>query len=347
MIDLHDVISKYIPFDSRPSSKGWHAILCKVCNDRGHKGKRGAFKFEDSGCSYHCFNCGKTGHFDVTQTHAMSKDFQLIMHDFGVPSDEIQRLKLLTLQNKDSSGSTSKFKTSNNDTDFVTDPTTIELPSHFYKLNDASCDESVDPWAVIARDYLHNRCIDYAKYDFYLSTGESNKPDEKFTAKKWKYRIIYPIYDRHNRVIFYQGRALIDLTKKYESASVSKTKVIYGFDQLYNHSDLPLYIMEGFFDAFCINGCATLGNKLTIEQLEFFDRSRRQKVIVPDLTGRGYIMAEQAIEKGWAISIPDVTGCKDINDAICKYGKMYVLKTLHDNTCSGFLAKTKIKLFCS
>ena len=223
------------------------------------------------------------------------------------------------------------------------EPNVIPLPSHFYPLKGANSDD--DQWAYIARDYLeYNRCVDPDMYPYYLSTGVTEVPHEKYTANKWLGRIIIPIYNRQGELIYYQGRALIDLPKKYESPSKGKTKVLYGFDEVYRRTDLPLYVLEGFFDAYSIGGCATLGNTIRDDQLEHLRRSHRRKVLIPDKFGDGDVQARQALKEGWSISIPDTPGCKDVNEAIKRFGKMYVMKTIAEKTCSGFEAETQIEL---
>jgi len=230
-------------------------------------------------------------------------------------------------------------------------PKELPLPDHFYRLNEA---KDSDQWAEIARYYLEDRKIDPSDYTFLLSTGipkkylgpESQKIAFVRAAQKWKKRIIIPIY-KDEKLVYYQGRDMTErATKKYESPSSPKDRIIYGFDQLFINEDRPLYVVEGFFDAFHVQGAALLGNELTEPQIAWLNKSRRDKVYVPDKGVSGASNAMKALEHGWRISTPDIGNCKDINDAIVKYGQLYVHNTLKEETTEGFQAETALNLYC-
>lgn len=57
-------------------------------------------------------------------------------------------------------------------------------------------------------------------------------------------------------------------------------------------------------------------------------------------------MAEQALDEGWSISCPEIGDCKDVSEAVRKYGKMYVLKTITENKMTGFMARTYLGFYC-
>ena len=56
-------------------------------------------------------------------------------------------------------------------------------------------------------------------------------------------------------------------------------------------------------------------------------------------------LANQAIEQGWGVSLPDILPATDICKAIELYGKLYVLKAVVDATYYGFEAKLRLKDF--
>jgi hypothetical protein len=344
-INLEDLVRRYVVLPPTPTGTGWFPILCQVCHDHGSKGSRAAFRFDDGGHSlgYNCFNCGHTASFGEDQKEAVHPDLEVMFNAYHVPDAEWGGLHLQVLGNQ-SGGMVVDSSSQPIQRESIEAPI-LQLPSHFYSLE--SADPEQDQWAYIARDYLeHDRGVDPDSYPFYLSTGVTELPHEKYTVKKWLGRVIIPIYNRHNELIYYQGRSLVDMTKKYESPSDSKNKVLYGFDEVYRRSDLPLYILEGFFDAYMIGGCATMGNKLREAQIEHLSRSPRKKVLIPDRFGDGHIQAKQALELGWSVSIPDIPGCKDINEAVRRYGKMYVMKSIADRTASGFIAEVNLELYC-
>ena len=324
MINLREIIERHVLLSPIPTRNGWYAILCPVCGDHGKKGARAAFRFDtDFDCSYNCFNCGHTAGFKHDQQQSVSGAMETVFTSFNIPDTEWGGLHLQVLSNTGQHSRTGHDVSPGKRSSI--EPAILKIPSHFYKLSDA--DPEDDPVVWLARDYLQNdRGINPDSYPFYLSTGVSELPHEQYTSAKWAYRVIHPIYNRHNELVFYQGRALIDMPKKYESPSNPKNNILYGFDEIYKRSEFPLYVLEGFYDAYMINGCATLGNKLRPEQIEHLNKSQRQKVLIPDLLGDGEAMAHQALNEGWDVSIPDIPGCKDINDAVRRYGLLYVMK---------------------
>lgn len=331
---LEQIINTYIALPNNPSAKGWYHVLCKVCNDHGRKGKRGGFKFEGNTVAYNCFNCGHSATYNPDVHETVSQKMQEVLKAFCVPEDEIQQLQFTSLTNWNHK--TRKTKKQEN---LDIEPSEISYPKTFYFLKDALPE---DKWAIIATSYLLERGIDHLSYPFMLS---SKTDDPKL--KKWFGRIIIPIY-KNGHVIYFQGRDLVgNKTRKYESPPFPKDKVLYGFDRLFEQTDAPLYIVEGWFDAFSIDGVAIFGNKITHEQAIWLNRSPRKKVYIPDRFGDGQIAAHQALNYGWYISTPDIgSNCKDMNDAVNKYGKLYVMKTLADNTTTGFFAETNLGLFC-
>ena len=73
----------------------------------------------------------------------------------------------------------------------------------------------------------------------------------------------------------------------------------------------------------------------------------RDKVIIPDKEGDGDRIALQAIELGWSVTFPEFGKCKDVNDAIVKYGKIYVINQIMTNISSGNDAILRLKLYCT
>ena len=95
-----------------------------------------------------------------------------------------------------------------------------------------------------------------------------------------------------------------------------------------------------------IQGVSVFGNHMTPNQIKWLKQSSRQKVIIPDRFGDGHLLAEQALELDWAVSYPDIGSCKDVNDAIVKYGMLYTLKTISDNICLDFEAEARLGIYC-
>lgn len=323
-----EIIAQHIHLDP-PNVKGWYPVLCKVCNDHGKKGKRAAFIFTTHGGTYNCFNCGHVAVYEPSDNKTPSKPMIIVFDSFGVVKSDWAKLSLDAL--------TSEY------TQIVQvyqsiEPDEISLLPFFYRLND----DINDDWCQYSIEYLNHRRIDWQSYPFYCVKQDSHPMNSR-----WYGRLIIPIY-KDNKLIFYQGRDLTDIhQKKYLSASVPRDNVLYGYNELMNYSTDPVYVVEGWFDAYMINGVAVFGNKLTKPQIQWLNKSRRPKIVIPDRLGSGYILAEQAIELGWSVSTLDkYDDCKDVNESITKHGLLYTMRTISQNTVSGNIAKVATKLYC-
>ncbi len=332
-LTLEEVIRRNVAFPQGETKLGWWPILHQAC-DHGRKGARAAFKFEGDATTFHCFNCGLASKYDPLESPYLSKNMKQVMSDFFIPEEEYQAVVMQNLAKErgdsNSGAAVQEFKD--------LEPEEIELPPIFYPLEGAS-----GSWAELARYYLREeRSVDPSSYPFMLA----RKSDQDF-LKKWHGRVIIPVY-KDGKLIFFIGR---DLTgkkqRKYESPSVSRDTVLYGYDKLYIDRDKPLYIVEGWFDAEAIDGVAIFGNELSETKIRILNKSPRTKVYIPDRYGDGLTGAEQALAAGWSISTPDIGTCKDMSEAVQKYGKLYVLKTLVDNTTDDeFSATVQLGTFC-
>lgn len=332
-ITLEDIIRQYVNLPAVPNSKGWYPVLHYAC-DHGRKGPRAAFKFDGDTVGFHCFNCPLVGKYDPNEHPYLSKNMKQVMDDFGIPESEYQKVAIQALGRNKNNASDDESQESK----INLEPEELKLPPTFYDLKDAD-----NAWAQLARYYLEEeRGVDLNSQTFYLS----HQTDDPY-LKKWFGRVIIPIY-KDEKLIFYIGR---DLTgkkqKKYESPPVSRDTILYGYDRLFKDYDKPLYVAEGWFDAYSVDGVAILGNEINETKARILNKSLRKKVYIPDRYGSGIGGAEQALNYGWSVSTPNIGTCKDMNEAVLKYGKLYVLKTLAENTVeNGFAAKLKLNLFC-
>lgn len=332
-MSLQDIIRQYV-FLHPVNSRGWHPCVHQGC-DHGKKGPRAAFIFDGDVVGFHCFNCPTKARFDPNDDANLSEDFKKILRDFNIPDEAWQSVVFDSFVKNYDKSSRLKDKKTTKYTD-PNEPLTIEMLPTFYRLSDAA---DGDKWAIIAKDYLeYERGIDWNSYDFYLSEKTNDK-----TYDKWHKRLIIPMY-KNNNLIFYQGRRLVEtLKKKYESPSTESNKVLGGFDNLFTHTPAPLIVVEGWFDAFVVDGAAVIGNTISKEQIAWLNKSKRPKIYVPDKTGLGYIAAKTALSQGWKISVPDTSNCKDVSDAVKRFGKLYAIKSIIDNACSGFEAELQLK----
>lgn len=321
---MKKIIEKYIPLPALPNAKGWYSLKCNVCND--YKVRAG-FNFTDDNVSYHCFNCNHKAFYFANAK--VNEDFKKVLNAFRVPEEELLKLSFVALT---SATKPVYKKVVDNDNPLVE----IDLPKNFYKL----ISDGSDKQSNLAIEYLKNRGI-INNYTFYVSKGNTT-PEEKL----WYNRLIIPYY-RENKLIFFQGRTLVNANRRYVNSTVDNNGVIlYGYESMHTVSNDPLIIVEGFFDAYHLNGVAIVGNSLTDKKIKVINESKRRKIYVPDRFGNGKEPALKAIEAGWEVSIPDCGNCKDLNEAILKYGLLYVKKSLLDNCKKGFAATIMVNATC-
>ncbi len=332
---LKEIINQYVSLQPE-NHKGWQAVQCSVCNDHTRKGLRGAFLFDGDKVIYKCWNCGHTAVYDPLENELMPKNMVRVLDDFGIPDDI---WKSLILSSPAYMNGAIKRGTDEAPSEESIEPKELKMPDFFYYLKDAAADDEI---AAEARIYLKEvRQVDPDAFPYMLAHKHTNR-----RLHKWLGRVIMPIY-KNNKLIYYIGRALYDAPQKYETPASPKEKVLYGFERLFERTTAPLFIVEGWFDAYAIDGVATLGNVITPYQAQWLDRSKREKIYIPDKFGDGFRAAEQALKNGWKISTPDIgSDCKDMDDAVKKYGKLYVIRSIIENSADGFGALVRLKDYC-
>lgn len=312
--------------------KGWNKVLCRVCNDHGKKGMRAGFRFDHDVVGYNCFNCGAKFKISHTAT-TISREAYRILGAYGVVEDEVNMALIDVAAIRGIAGLLGE----QNKPALLQDPTAqnppeIQLPTSFQILQPDP--NSKDVWTALATNLLLERKIDPNSYPFMISPGD----------RKWGTRLIIPVF-KDRRPIYFMGRDMLDQSpSKYINCDVTRENVLFGFDRLFEHTDQPLYVFEGIFDAMTMNGVAVLQNHMTKGQIKWLNKSSRRKVIVPDFKGDGHMLAEEGIQQGWQVAFPDIGSCKDINEAMCTFGRIFVIKSIVENTYNDFDAKMRVEL---
>lgn len=338
MDNIEDVVRSRVAFIYGVSSKGWNTIYCEVCGDgKRTKGPRAGWNFDGDVCFYHCFNCGVDANFDPHRDYPLSKNMYKVFEAYGIGSKDYNAVIL-----KDSKVAKKRVVKKR-----VYLPKT-NVPDYFKLLSEF---DDNDVLATKARSFLSEKYhITQDDYPFFLSTGKtaSSNRDDQYRSKYLRNRIIIPAY--HNkRMIYWQARIFIgESDKKYISASVDDSSgVLFGLDNMFTNMDQPLYITEGFFDSWHVNGIAIITNKMSQPKIDLLSRNNRPKVVIPDQNMDGMNLAEQAIELEWGISLPDILPETDICGAITRYGKLFVIKSITKNTHRFPYARLELARFQS
>lgn len=325
--DLESLIRRYISL-GRPSPKGFETVKCAKCND--YKA-RGGFKFEAGNFGYSCFNCGAKARYN-SDTNNLSSPMREILIAFGIPDGEIEKCVSLSF-----------FKEKNTATSTEPVKKHLELPLTEAPLPAMSVLISTDdsPWCEVAREYLKGRGISPTDTPFYVSDNE-----------KWVCRVIIP-YIFREKIIYWQARSMDELvTPRYKNPSVEKENVFFNMDEIYRHTDEPLFVTEGPLDALSIgkNAVALLGSTLS----EFRERelkkaaARRKVIFVIDKNSNGYKLGQRVLKHDnleWYVTcFPD--NVDDSNHALQKYGRLWMVNHVTSTAVKGFSGKTLLEIRC-
>ena len=297
-----DVVS-FLPAKRKSTSSGWISFNAPCCPHQGEntdKRQRGGLKSAPDGSwSYHCFNCGYTCSFVLGRN--LTFKARKLLQWLSVPGEEIERINLESLKQKSITGLLSDRQ------QIVEKLSTVEfedrdLPVDTQPLNDR------------AQTYLEQRCISL-DYPFLCKTMP--RPG-----------IVIP-FTHNNQVVGHTTRFLDDRTPKY--IQDIQHGYVFGTD-LQRNGWQYVVVVEGVFDALAINGLAVLHAEINDAQVRLIRSLGREIIVVPDQDEAGMKLVDRAVELGWAVSIPTwPEGCKDINDAVIRLGKLGTLLTILEN----------------
>ena len=319
-------ILQFLPPRSRKSPSGWFTFNAPCCIHNGEtrdKRKRGGMILDGEDWSYHCFNCGYKARFVNGQQ--LSLKAKNLLKWLGVDADTIQKINMDSLRNK-KIYDVAKERTESRDE-------IVQRNIFFEKVDLPTTARSImacDKWAV---EYLRDeRGMDYHDYPFKVTPQDIGRK---------KQRILIP-YLYAGDIVGWTSRYVDDKIPKYIN-ECSSPGYVFGLDLQKPDWDY-IIVVEGPFCSISINGVAVLHNELSEQQQAILRRQGKEVIVVPDQDKAGIVLAEQALEAGFSISVPmwpaDV---KDVNDAVKKYGKIGALLSILSNKTSSKI-KSRVML---
>jgi DNA primase len=138
--------------------------------------------------------------------------------------------------------------------------------------------------------------------------NSSDKEEKKHYYDRFRDRIIFPIFDRQERIIGFGGRVIDEGTPKYlnspESEIFKKRDVLYGFNLAKEHvAELNrAIVVEGYFDvigchqAGLYNVIAPLGTALTLSQVQLISRYCSEIILLFDSDSAGVNAALKSVD---------------------------------------------------
>ena len=317
----------------KQSQNGWisgNAVCCSHNGETADTRGRGGFITNNGSISYSCFNCGYKASF-IPGRHLTFK-FRKLLAWLGADDLTVRRLVIEAVRLRELVAPEELERLPEEEITYEarTLPeqarNVVEL-ANFYSLGDYN---NVPAELLAAIEYVHRRSIDPNRYNFFWT------PEEAYNLHR---RIVIPYYYR-GQIVGYTARAIEDGVKpKYWSSHPAD--FVFNLDNQKANSKFVV-VCEGPFDAMSIDGVSVSGAEISDTQAEQIDRLQREVIVVPDNDRAGKKLVDRAIELGWTVSFPVwMETCKDINDAVIKYGKLFVLKSI---LTSRETSKLKIEL---
>jgi hypothetical protein len=313
--NIQNAVINLLPANRKKSSD-WISFNAVCCRHNGEsqdrRGRGGVRTNPDGAVTYHCFNCGFKAGFYPGRT--LGFRFRKLMRWMGADENTIQWMVMEALRVRELMPHLAPAEPEPAlEIKFSPRP----LPDDSVSLSQVQASAPAN-W-VQALTYLDDRKINLSNYEFYLTDT---------AAYNLNRRIIIPFYWK-GELIGYTARSLDDSTKtKYHSS--------YEPNYVFNTDKQPVdgkfaIVCEGPFDAMSVDGVAVLSNDISDTQADILESLGRELVVVPDWDKAGEKLIERAIEFGWTVSFPVWREtCKDVNEAVIQYGKLFVIKSILD-----------------
>lgn len=310
-----DILS-YLPNKRKQTPSGWISFNAPCCAD---KRGRGGLKVNEQGWSYHCFNCNKTAGFVLGKPLGYKAKSLLTL--LGVSESEINAVNLESLRHRSIHGildDRAKIANALADITFeefddfppASELVTEEHPFYWKYLRDRHVPEDFPAMTTIRTDGIH-----------------------------WVRPHVTIPFTYDGKIVGWTARFLDDKQPRY----INHMQPGYVFGTEFQHTDWQYAIVvEGIFDALCIDGLAVMHNTVNDTQARLIRNLGKEVIVVPDQDAAGLELIDRAVELGWAVSIPNWPDhIKDVNDAVKEYGKLATLLTILQ---SKETSKIKIEL---
>lgn len=342
--DIVDIVSQYVVLKRAGRN---YMGLCPF-----HKEKSGSFCVSPDKQIFHCFGCGVGGnvfHFiSKIENLNFKESVEMLANRAGV-----------------------ELPVSGN----FEDDKLAKLKSRVHEVNKCAAEfyheNLYKPTAKPGQEYVKKRHLDnktlkafkigysgrfnelytelkskgFTEEEILASCLVNKNPDGKF-IDRFRNRLMFPIFDTHERVIAFGGRVLDDSKPKYinspEDIVYSKGRHLFAFNIARKYNSKTIIMVEGYMDAVSLhqrgihNAVASLGTALTEAQGRLLRRSCEKVIIGYDADGAGQAATLRGLEilqnLGCDIRILQIEGAKDPDEFVVKYGperfQMYVDKAI-------------------
>lgn len=327
MNNIQQAILDALPAKRKQASKGWLSFNAPCCVHRGEspdkRSRGGLLPTTEGGFSYHCFNCNyKTG---WQPGHHLGYRVRNLLDWMGMPSEQVQLLVFEAMRNVDRETVQQEFKKKSK----AFAP--VELPQcgSIAELVSAGA-HNLDKNLNTAVEFIKQRGFGLDDFNWQWSPESNHGLNQ---------RVIIP-YTWQHKTIGYTARS-VNPNSKLKYFNQVDSDYVFNIDAQTSDRKFVI-VVEGPLDAIAVDGVAVLTNEVNENKAEIIESLGKQVIVVPDQDRSGKRLLEQAIEYGWSVSFPLwESDIKDCADAHQRYGKLYTLRSILEDTETNPL---KIKL---
>jgi hypothetical protein len=303
---VSDTITAHLPSKRKTTPSGWTSFNAPCCQHNGNTADtrgRGGLISEGDTVSYHCFNCGYKASWQPGR--AVSVKLRKLLQWLNCSDDTITKLTFDVMRiNEGVQVAERKIEI----------PTfeTVPLPPDAVKIKDIT---EFNKFSMAILEYIATRNLDLDDTDYYWCPSLA-----------YRDRLIIPFY-YEKRIIGWTART-ITADKKPKYMNEQQPGFVYGLDKQTYDKEFAI-LVEGPMDAIHIDGCALGGSEINDAQALLLDRLGKEIVVVPDRDHAGKKLVEDAISRGWGVSMPEWDqDINDVGDCVDKYGRLYTLYSI-------------------
>ena len=261
----------------------------------------------------------------------MGPKFKKWMEWLGIPSQEIQNLRLQSLKFLDQEKRLKK----------VPEKKPIEfqvrqLPNEVITFRDLVSwrmmgGELTPEMKAVVEYAINGRKLNQKEHIDHLALSTS-------TTMDLNTRLII-LFKYNGQVVGYTARAVGNAKKRYLSSH--DANFVFNLDAQTPNRKFVI-VCEGPIDALMVDGVAVCTNEISERKAEIINSLNREVIVVPDVNKPGLQMIHDALKYGWSVSFPQwQTNADDINQAVIKLGVFDTFEQILKGKISNQL---KIKL---
>lgn len=308
---VSDILTTYLPAKRKTTPSGWTSFNAPCCVHNGENADtrgRGGLITEGEVISYHCFNCGYKASWQPGRN--LSYKFKKLLEWLNTPDNEITKLALDVMRiNEGVEVQQHRVE--------LPEFATVQLPEDAVRIRDIpDYNENCRSFKYFLQviEYMASRNLNLDDTDYYWSPSLA-----------YRDRLIVPFY-YEGRIVGYTARTTGDNRVKY--LTESQPGFVYGLDEQRPQKVFAL-VCEGPIDAIHIEGCALTGSEINDAQALLLNRLGKDIYVVPDRDKAGSKLIEQAIDRGWGVSMPEWSSdINDIGDCVQRHGRLYTLYSI-------------------